>query len=87
MRGGVSASRGHSRSTACLAEETLGASEASYRGINYYGGSDVHDDSYYVGPNRSCDSSVGADQRDDSEEKPRSQQRRRRERQGSREQR
>ena len=84
MHGGVSASRGHSRSTACLAEETLGASGASDRGTNYYSGSDVYGDSYYVGPNRSCDSGVGADQRDDSEEKPWSQQQRRRERRGSR---
>ena len=84
MRGGASASRGRSRSTACLVEETLGASGASDRGTNCYSGSDVYGDSYHIGPNRSYDSGVGADHRDDSEEKPRSQQQRRRERQESR---
>ena len=84
MRGGASASRGRSRSTACLVEETLGASGASNRGTNCYAGSDVYGDSHHVGLNRSCDSGVRADYRDDSEEELRSQQQRRRERQGSR---
>ena len=87
MCGGMSASRGHSRRQRTQWGRRVALAGAVDRGTSCYGDSDVYGDSYYVRPNRSCDSSVGAVQRDDSEGKPRSRQQRRRERQGSRGQR